>query len=192
MSARGEARILWIKIALSLFLLLHLSAILILPNPDSILARKWAPIILEYSNILGINTTWRFFSPEPSPAVYFVYDADSAQSDAPAEGDQFWQSRGFITGQWPPENVSSMLAENRQRLVYHSRFTTVSDERTAKFLGNLICRFYSQAYTVSVRAIFEEIPQIENQTLSRLKFDESKRERELSNTEFPCPERGSP
>ena len=175
-----------IKKILSVFLVYHLLVIVVLPNCDSILGRKLSPWLTPYANTLGLNTSWRFFSPEPSPTIYYVYDADTAESPARAAADQFWQERGFITGRWPPEQPQGMLAENIRRLVYHSRFTTMNAERVEKFMGSLLCRFFPQAPTVSVRAVLQEIPSIEKSALGSESFSESARERTLETFEFSC------
>lgn len=175
-----------LKVALSVFILYHLLTILILPNSDSILSRKLSFLVTPYANVVGINTTWRFFSPEPSPTIHFVYDADMAEGGEVEPENNFWRERGFVTGQWPPDHVDGMLTENVRRLVYHSRFTTLSRERVEKFMGSLLCRFYPKAQLVSVRAVVQEIPSIERSLINNEEFSKNTAERDIESFEFSC------
>jgi hypothetical protein len=185
--ARSNDRFRWgIKGFLSLFILYQITVITVLPNNDSILCRALAPLLTPYANALGFNTTWKFFSPEPSPAIYYVYDVDMMEGGEPVAADTFWRNRGFITGRWPPDHPKNMLKENVRRLVYYSRFVTVTPESTEKFLGNLLCRFYPKAHSVSVRAVLEDIPNVENFNLEPAAFDKVVRERDLAALEFNC------
>lgn len=176
----------YLKVGLSFFIVYHLATILVLPNSDSIISRKISPVLAPYANALGLNTSWRFFSPEPSPTIFFVYDADMTDGGVMAPKDQFWRDRGFITGRWPPENPKGMIKENVKRLVYHSRFATMSRDRVEKFMGSLLCRFFPKAQTVSVRAVMREIPSIEKSVLTEEEFGQSSRERDMDNFEFSC------
>jgi hypothetical protein len=177
----------WFKIFFSVAIVYHLIVIVILPNSDSILGRELGPYLAPYANVFGLNTSWRFFSPEPSPAIYYIYDADMDDGGTVEAADNFWKRRGFVTGRWPPDKPTGMLSQNVKRLAYHSRFTTVNSEKTEKFLGDLLCRFYPRAHTISVRGIVEEMPSIENFDSNRLNFERSAKEKDLTNFEFSCP-----
>ncbi len=166
---------------LSGFIVFHLITILILPNSDSILSRQISPWLAPYANTFGLNTSWRFFSPEPSPAVYFIYDAIDEQKIK-----NFWHEREFVTGSWPPLTPKGMWTENIKRLVYHSRFTTSSQERTEVFFGSLLCRFYPEAGTISVRTIIKEIPSLEKAKFENLTAKESVKDQTINQTEFTC------
>ncbi len=174
------------KTLLSFFVLFQLTVIVVLPNNDSILCRALAPIITPYANAFGFNTTWRFFSPEPSPAIYYIYDADMTEGGEPVAADTFWKNRGFVTGRWPPDHPAGMMSENVKRLVYYSRFVTVSAEKTETFLGNLLCRFYPKAHSISVRTVIEDIPNVESFNLDPNAFEKVKKERDVGSVEFNC------
>src|SRR3954467_1869488 len=62
-----------LKLVFSLFLLYHLAVIVIMPNPSSLLGRKYSRYLTDYANSLGLNTTWQFFSPGPAPVFYLEY-----------------------------------------------------------------------------------------------------------------------
>src|SRR5437867_2035354 len=52
------------KIVLSCFIIFHIISVFVLPNPESIVYRNLT-LIPQYGNLFGLNTTWRFFSPNP-------------------------------------------------------------------------------------------------------------------------------
>ncbi len=68
------------KVLLSFFILFQIAAVFILPNPEGILYRELAPVVVTFGNFFGLNTTWRFFSPNPAVRVleYDLYTRDAA------------------------------------------------------------------------------------------------------------------
>ena len=179
-----------VKIAFSVFIVYHLLAIFILPNNTSILCRKLAFLVTPYANAVGLNTSWQFFSPEPSPTIHFVYDADTTESEEVPPKNSFWKERGFVTGQWPPDRPAGMWTDGIRRLVYHSRFTTMSRERAGRFLGAVLCRFYPGTPLISVRMVVSEIPSIERSAIDDQSFSQMAAERDLETFEFSCRKSG--
>ena len=62
-----------LPIILSLYIVFHLTSVLLYPNPGSVLYRYMEPLISSYGNQFGFNTTWQFFSPNPGSLRYVEY-----------------------------------------------------------------------------------------------------------------------
>ncbi|HTL12160.1 MAG TPA: hypothetical protein VL588_06715, partial [Bdellovibrionota bacterium] len=62
------------RIAASLILVFHLLVVALVPNQHLYVHRASAGILLPYANLLGINTAWRYFAPDPAPPVYYEFD----------------------------------------------------------------------------------------------------------------------
>ncbi len=142
------------KIILSVFVIYHLVAVTLIPNPDSLLTRTLSPLILPYTNTFGLNTPWQFFSPDPSSHVYFEYELSP-----PDENSK------ISTYRWPPASKEGYLADNYMRLIYHSRYTTSSPDRIDQFLIPWLCRHHPGAREITLRTLSEELISIDKATL---------------------------
>jgi len=69
----------FLKTILSLFILFHLSVVLLIPNPHSYLNQQLKWLFTPYANVLGIHVNWQFFSPDPGQAIFFEIEADIGQ-----------------------------------------------------------------------------------------------------------------
>lgn len=136
----------WIKLGLSVFVIYHLFVVLTVPNPQSYLTREVASFILPYANTLSINTPWQFFSPEPSSYVYYEYEVIPDSLDEEMK-----------TYQWPPKDRSEYLIDNYMRLIYHSRFSTSSEQRIHQFFLPWLCRYHPEAREITMRIMSEEL-----------------------------------
>lgn len=134
------------KLLLSLFVVYHLIAVLLMPNHHSFVHREFGWLFLPYANTLGLNTPWQFFSPDPSSHVYFEYEVIPESID-----------RDIEKHRWPPEDKSRYLVDNYMRLIYHSRFTTSSKERIETFLIPWLCRHHPGAREITVTTMSEEL-----------------------------------
>lgn len=165
----------WGQVLASLFLLYHLVAVLVLPNPGSYLDKHWGFLFYPYANTLGFHTPWQFFSPNPSRHVYFEYEIESAESDQ--------------AGRWPPlRSESDSLWPNYMRLIYHSRFTTSNPERKLYFLSRYLCQSVPGAERLHLKTLSEEIPTLERAALSPDRVMDEIEIREWSTESFECAE----
>jgi hypothetical protein len=141
-----------LKVLLSLFVVYHIAAVLLMPNPDSFLTQEIGFLFRGYASTLGLNTPWRFFSPEPSSHVYFEYDLMPEGAEGGAH-------------RWPPASRRGYLADNYMRLIYNSRFVTSSPERIEKFLIPWLCRLHPGTEEVSLRTLSEELVSLQKARL---------------------------
>jgi hypothetical protein len=139
------------KILLSLFLVFHVIAIFVLPNPDSILYREWQNVIATYGSTIGMNTTWRFFSPNPSLSTVEYEVVKSGH-----EPEKFRYPASV-------EQVGSREAFNR--LMNFAIFMAASRETLERFLHPYICKMHPDAEQIAYYIITNKFPTIENAQL---------------------------
>lgn len=176
----------WLKGLLSFFLLYHYSASLVLPNQRSYIEQHFGFLFYPYSNTLGLNTPWQFFSPNPSRNIWYEYEV-IYDNDSFANEYRHLDERDTVIHRWPPGTKNtSMLAPNHMRLVYHSRFSTSSDERKLLFFANYFCRKHMGATAIGIKTYSEEPPTLERLSLDNRDIEELKTLREWPAEVFDC------
>ncbi len=182
----------WLKVALSLFVIYHLLAVLILPNPHSIVGRRMAPYLTPYANFFQLNTTWRFFAPDPTPNVFYEYEVIRRDwLDNEWDESEDWEDFAKPI-RWPPDDYKGFFTENYNRLVYHSRFVTLTEQRTGQFLVPFLCRRHPEAGGISVQSVTEKVPSIDRAHLDRGSFEDLTRSFHSQALRFDCPEEAKP
>ena len=172
------------RILLSLFLVYHLIAVVLLPNPYSVVGRVFTPLFTTYASTLGMNTTWQFFSPNPMPHRYLSYTFSS--SETAEEADK------VIEGEdedhyWPPRDRSQIWRENYNRQVYHSVVTTVLRDKTPTHLIPWLCQRHPGAVSISLYAHAKQLPSIERAKIEGKSIAEMAEIQDMNLGEFSCP-----
>ena len=103
-------------VAVSAWLVFHLGAVFVMPYSESYFSQWFQPVIEPYLGALGLQSTWRFFAPEPMTGVQQleiqVIDAEGAVTDEllwgmPKDRWKFldrtsrWNSVGFQMASFP-------------------------------------------------------------------------------------------
>jgi hypothetical protein len=149
------------KLFLSAFICLQLLTIFICPNPDSIIFRAFYSSIVVYGNLFGLNTTWRFFSPDPSVRL-FEYDAFSRDSDGKLHGESY--------------RYPKTLAEEPSREIFNRKMNNemyvVARSMVDKTLGPLLCRRHPEAETLAVFMKGRNFPTIEKSVFQGSHIDD--------------------
>lgn len=148
------------KILFSIFILFHLAVIIIFPNGSSYLGRA-STLLVPYANILGLNTTWNFFSPDPAHTMFLKYsirfeDADGNELREPLDG--------FI----PPEKEQIAVDSSKRRFLYAVRFLILDTNRMKVILGPWLCRQNPGASHVKMEQMLEPIPNLDKAILGDL------------------------
>lgn len=177
-----------LKTGLSVFLVYHLLAILILPMGRGLVIRELGRHFITYANLLNLNTTWQFFSPGPSPTFYleyvFAYPSEASKDDA----------------DMPPESEPQYLPEKRksfsvsdfyQRRLFAMRFLSLNPDRLEKFLVPWLCSQDSKAVSVTIRQLFDEVQNVEKHRGSSggETFSEMTEANNQPRTTYACPGR---
>lgn len=128
---------LWLKRLASAWLCFHLFAVLIVPASVHYVASRTRGLVEPYVNLLGINTTWNFFAPEPGPPPVFVeFEAiDSA-------GNQI--TRGY----WPNPESPYFWRERQNRRVALARYMLGETARAERLMGVFLCRRNPGAHAI--------------------------------------------
>lgn len=141
----------FLRFIISVFLLYHLAVVLIMPNPGSLLGRKFSRYLTDYANTLGINTTWQFFSPGPAPVFYLEYDVESEDLDAETPSFQI-----------PPKRRASYYDEFYNRTLYSMRFFVLAPVETfERFFVRWLCKQHPEAVSLAIRTVGEPVKNIE-------------------------------
>jgi hypothetical protein len=170
-----------VKIALSLFLVYHFSAVILLPNSSSLTGRKLAHYFLDYANQLGFNTSWAFFSPGPSPMFYLEYDVEMKNAD------ETGASQSFV---YPPPKKPFSFDDGYNRRLFGMRFFALNQERLEKYFVPFLCRQAPGAESISIRQVFERIEDIERAGEWADYKDMAERV-DLPRQRYACPEVGA-
>ncbi len=143
-----------LKAVLSVFLVYHFLAIFILPMGKGLLIRELGRHFYTYANVFGLNTSWQFFSPGPSPIFYLEYSFTYPEVGE----DSFEMSEPQLL----PEKRSGFgVSDFYSRRLYSMRFLSLDDGRLEKYLAPWLCRQDLRAETVTVRQKFGEIQAVE-------------------------------
>ncbi len=163
------------RFVLLAYALYHICAIVLMPNPTSLLSREFAGFFLPYTNLLGFNTTWQFYSPEPASYLFYSYEVQVPDGET-------------VSGRWPPakSDVPHMFQENYNRIMYNSRYVTSSAERVEKFFVPFLCRKAPGALTVSISTTLEELPPLEKARLDSDAVDSMKNRMREIERDYPC------
>jgi len=140
------------KIVLSLFVIFQMGAAFVLPNPESILYRKLSFIYEAYGNFFGMNTTWRFFS--PNPLVRRVsYEVFSRNSKGALEGH---------SENYPQRVDQENFRETHNRKFAHGLILITRLDILKNTFAPYICRKHPGAESVAFYAEGRELPTIES------------------------------
>lgn len=143
-----------LKSFLSIFLVYHLLAISILPMGKGLLIRELGRHFYTYANIFGLNTTWQFFSPGPSPIFYLEYSFTYPEA---ADGSIEMSEPKLL----PEKRVGFGVSDFYSRRLYSMRFLSLDEGRLEKYLAPWFCKQDLRAESVTVRQKFGEIQNVE-------------------------------
>jgi hypothetical protein len=166
----------WLPLILSVFLIYHIVAILLYPNPGSVLYRYLDPVFSAYGNQLGLNTTWQFFSPNPGTFRYLSYDTVIETDD-----DIDLKSYTF-----PPQD-DSLLQTNQARLFYFTVRMISHPPNIKKFLVPYLCRKHPEATSIALKAVDKRIPSMAKAKIFAAEsFRDMHEEADIPEEEFGC------
>jgi len=160
------------KIVFSFFIVFHLLVLLILSNNSSFLSRLYGDYLAPYANMLALNTTWNFFSPDPAHTMYFKYVAYF-------ENENGETTKEPIEEYIPNTKNEVVLQSSRRRVLYYMRYMILDTQRIEKVLSKWLCRKNPGATRVYIEHIIEQIPPLDRvlidkeDPVSRTKFSGS-------------------
>lgn len=157
-----------------------MAAIFILPNGGSFIGRHMPAFLIEYANIIGANTSWNFFSPNPAQTMYLQYKVRF-------EDEQGNETKESVEGFLPPEKEKVVIDSSRRRFLYAMRFLLLDPNRLETLFEPWLCREFPGASSISVRSVQENLPTLDH-ALANLETPvvELKEEVKSASSDFRC------
>lgn len=126
----------------------------VMGNGSSFLGRYTAGFYTPVANMIGVNTTWNFFSPDPAHIMYFKYiihfeDEYGNPTQEPIE--QFY----------PTHKGGSEFAHHVRRHNYMMRFVAIDSGRIEKYFIPWICKRNPKATKIQFEFIVNVIPSLD-------------------------------
>ncbi len=163
------------------FIFIYFSSMMIvLGNGSSFLGRYLGDYFTPVANIVGLNTTWNFFSPDPAHTMYLRYTVYFE--------DEFGNPKQeALQNLFPSSETNNNLTTHIRRLSYMMRFLTSSTERLHKFFVPWICTQNPGATRVQTEILLSRIPSLEvASSLSNSNYDDLVQQEEVNQNVFSC------
>lgn len=168
------------KIFLGLLFCYFVSMMIVLGNGSSFLGRSLAQYFTPVANLIGLNTTWNFFSPDPAHIMYLRYTVHF-------EDEYGNPKQEAVQKLFPPEETNSDFRVHVRRLSYAMRFFAASSSRIGEFLVPWLCNQYPGATRVQTEILYNRIPTLEvAATLSSSNLEDLINQEEINQNVFPC------
>ncbi len=140
-----------LKVGLTLFVLYHLYAVLLIPNSQNYLGLKSAPWVEPYVNFFEFVTAWGFFAPDPGPPPVFI---DWVIEDS--------YGKLLDVGRWPDYPDSFFWRERQSFRVNIGRYMFTGEGRAEKMLTPYLCRQNEHAVSITLwKTYTNQIPLID-------------------------------
>lgn len=137
------------KVALSLFVVFHVAAVFILPNPGSLLYNATQSVVQKYGTGFGIHTTWRFFSPNP-----LIKNLEYRVIGSPDNSSE-------VIHRYPQDVNEVKNRESFNRVMNYAMFMTISRETLEKHLNRHLCEKWPKATSIEYEIVGNEFSPIE-------------------------------
>lgn len=169
-----------LKILLSVWIVYNLITLVVMPNAGSFLGRKFGAWLGPYANVVGLNASWNFFSPDPAHTMYIKYYVEFLNAD----GEEVKEP---ITGYFPQEKNQGVMDITRRRELYVMRFMMIGANRLQALFAPWLCRQYPGATSVHIEQVIETVaPLDEVLTVSDQSVADLSREIQYANFDFRC------
>lgn len=154
----SDRRGLFLKVLLSLFICFHVAVVVIMPNGMSFFGRAFGGVIRPYAAVIGLNTSWNFFSPDPAHTMYLKFtihfeDEDGNPTREPEEL-YFPEAR---------DEVERDLSKRRE--LYAMRYMILDPRRIDAIIGPWLCRRHPGASVVHIEFVISSIPTLDEAIL---------------------------
>lgn len=131
---------------LTLFIVFHLSVLLLTPNSENYFGYRLRPWFQPYVSFFEFSGDWKFFSPDPAPKLeleWSVLDQSGAVVQA---------------GKYPDFENPFIIADRGLRRVASLRFMLMREGSLKKMWVPYLCHHYPHAFSVRMSRVFESPP----------------------------------
>jgi hypothetical protein len=149
-----------LKKSFVIFCVYHFVVMVMMPNSASIVGRKAGRYFAPYANLIGLNGTWEFFSPDPPQPLFFDYRVYFENSN----GEEVKPS---VKAYFPEWKIDRTLHPNRIRMKNAVRFFALNQKAVEVAFVGWLCRKYEGATRVNINEIMEPV-----ETLDRLSINQ--------------------
>lgn len=136
------------------FCVYHVVVMIIMPNSGSILGRRVGNYFAPYANLIGMNGSWEFFSPDPPHPLYFDYKVYY-------ENDVGVELKPSENGFFPDWKISRTLHPNHIRLKNAVRFFSMNKKAVEQSFVQWLCRKHEGANRVRIEEILMPVAQLD-------------------------------
>ncbi len=154
---------------------------LVMGNGQSFLGRSISGIYTPVANLIGLNTTWNFFSPDPANTMYFRYDIIFE--------DEYGRSTGETIEEFFPKSKDEGgdFRLDQRRFSYAMRWLAIDPERIRLFFVPMICREHPKAKKIQLEFIVKRIPPLEKiMTLRNENYEDLIQSEEVGRNLYDC------
>jgi len=146
------------KVLLSVWLVFHVIVLVVMPNGASIMGRRLGPLIGPYGAMLGLNTAWNFFSPDPAHTMYlkFTVSYEDADGKSLKEAEEIFM---------PPEKDQGVWSLSKRRELYAMRYMILDPRRVDAVLGPWLCRTKAGATSIHIDHVINSVPTLDEANL---------------------------
>lgn len=141
------------------FCIYHSVVMVMMPNSASIVGRKAGSYFAPYANLIGLNGTWEFFSPDPPQPLFFDYRIYFENSN----GEEV---KPTIQAYFPEWKIDRTLHPNHIRLKNTVRFFALNQKAMEGAFVSWLCRRYQGATRVKINEIMEPVETIDKLSLN--------------------------
>lgn len=153
----------------------------VLGNGSSFLGRYMGSYFVSAANLIGLNTTWNFFSPDPAHVLYLKYIVHY-------EDEYGNPTQEPVSSYFPPEEDNTNFSLHKRRLSYVMRFLASSQKRIEEFFIPWICKKYPGATKIQTEIEFHRIPDLDvASTMSGADYEELVKQEEINPYVYKCP-----
>lgn len=135
------------KILASLFISFHVLVIFLFPNSLSYFNSSYHHLYYPYANLVGVNSTWSFYAPDPETARHLEYEIE------------FHDDREPLTLQWPSPR-EKYFDFTYWRLHSNMYFYSMNRDWINQIFIPWVCRSTQGAARITVKHIMIRVPSL--------------------------------
>lgn len=168
------------KLILGSVFFYFVAMMLVLGNGSSFLGRYIGSYFAPVANMVGLNTTWNFFSPDPAHTMLlkYVIHYEDAYGNPVKEA---------IENYFPPESELTDFRLHKRRLSYVMRFFAASPNRMEQYFIPWLCKTHPGASRVQTEISLSRIPPLDvAYTMTDTDYSELVKQEEVNPRVYSC------
>lgn len=173
----GSSRHTKFKIFFSIWIIFHLSCVLLAPNRDNFISFRFKSIIEPYVSTIGMAATWSFFAPEPGPPPLYVDYLVKNQAD-----------KTIAEGSWPERKDPFWFRERQNRRIAAARLMVQNGTFADKMMIPFLCKRFKNASTLQLWRVIYSIAPISEVESGKRSIGDGKGEDRMWVGSSSCPE----